>query len=419
MKKLFRIFFVILLFSPLLGYIYTEILGLPKTILHFYTLTIFVIGFFSVFFMKIHVFPRFLWLLLFYAFYRFFWQQIIPRENVLLTHIYYSVQNFSIVFILLAVFNSHFTQRFIKNAITIFKVTVIIAAIVSIVQVFNTNLFNAFSSQVSEGDYNLYTFRRLSIFGFVDLNEIGLSFLPLSSVLIGYMLYTKQKTYIYYLLLIGIISILSNGRYIMVGFVILSLQFFVFKKISIRAFFRYIIIAFSIGLLLYFLLRKFGYNIYEWYNERLLAEGSIEETTRFKALETFAKFFPKNPIFGTGVHLTEEIRKASMGVGSSQIHVGYLSHLVSYGIVGSVMLFSFWFFLARRLYRNAKRTNYWGSFFAFLIFFWAQATLVNYSIFFTGLIFALIFDKYLRDQYLRDYINKHNLDAQQSDQKYY
>ena len=55
--------------------------------------------------------------------------------------------------------------------------------------------------------------------------------------------------------------------------------------------------------------------------------------------------------------------------------------------------------------KTAKKTNYWGSFFAFLTYFWAQATLVNYSIFFYGLMFALVFDKYFQDKYKTE-INK-------------
>jgi len=99
------------------------------------------------------------------------------------------------------------------------------------------------------------------------------------------------------------------------------------------------------------------------------------------------------------VHLTEEIKEASKAVGSSQIHVGYLSHLVSFGIVGSFFMFGFWFLLAKKLYKSAKYTKYWGSFFAFLIYLWAQTTLVYYSIFFYGLIFAFVFDKYVKDNY--------------------
>ena len=244
----------------------------------------------------------------------------------------------------------------------------------------------------------MYKFRRQSIFGFVEPNEIGLSFIPLAAVLIGYILRFKKQNYIIFSLLVGITAFLTNTRYVMVSFFIIIFQYFVYFRQSIAGWFKYVAIAAILIIFLFFSLDYLGYDFKEFYEERLLAEGSLTETTRFRAIQNFAYFFPEYMIWGTGVHLTEEIRKASKAIGSSQIHVGYLSHLVSYGIVGSLLLFGFWFSLAKQLYRNAKKTNYWGSFFAFLTFFWSQATLVNYSIFFTGLVFALVFDKYFVDK---------------------
>jgi len=151
-------------------------------------------------------------------------------------------------------------------------------------------------------------------------------------------------------------------------------------------------------IILYTIFKYFGYDFEDWYQERLLAEGSLYETTRYKAIGTFKNFFPEHWFLGGGLSISGEVTKASHAIGSSQIHVGYLSHLVSYGIVGSFLLFGFWLSLARHLYRNAKATSYWGSFFAFAMYFWAQAALVMYSIFYYGLIFALIFDKYYQDK---------------------
>ena len=65
---------------------------------------------------------------------------------------------------------------------------------------------------------NLYTDRRVSIFGFVDLNELGLSFIPFSSVIIGHLFRNHLKSYIYLLIVVGIISLVSNNRYCIIGF---------------------------------------------------------------------------------------------------------------------------------------------------------------------------------------------------------
>jgi len=396
-----------MLLSPLLAYIYIVHLKLPKTLLHFYVFFILLYGFFFILKKKNILFPKYLWLLLLYAVYRFIWLQIADVDYHILTHIYYSILNFSILFVVLIIYNTNFSDSFKRNSILIIKITVVLAAIVSIVQVFNSNLLNAWPHWRPDKDMTLdiYSYHRLSIFGFITQNALGLSFIPLLSVLVGYMLYVKDKKYYIYLILGGISAFLSNSRYIMVGFLIITFIVLAAQKIKIVGFFKYAFVLCVIGFFLYQALSFSGFDFKNFYENRLLPEGSIYETTRYKAIKNFLIFFPKTPIFGTGVHLTDEIKEASRNIGSSQIHVGYLSHLVSYGMIGSIFLFGFWFMLAKKLYSTAKFTGYWGSFFAFLMFFWAQVTLVYYSIFFTGLIFALVFDKYFKDKYKDHYFN--------------
>lgn len=406
MRKTIYNFLYLLLLSPVLAYIYAEWLKLPKNILHFYVFIFFAIGFiFIVIKRNIH-YPKYLWYLFFYASYRFIWLQIADIDMHPLTFIYYCIINYVILFVIVIIYNTHFTDKFINRSIKIIKITVILAAIASVIQIFNTDFLNAWdyiSKREMEG--SLYTFRRASIFGYIEPNELGLSYLPLASVLISFLLFNKSRIFIFYTILIGLTALLSNGRYIMGGFIILTIQFLVFYKVKLKGLLRYIFYIAVAGFILFHSLKYLGYNYSSWYQERLFAEGEISNSTRYGAFLTFAEFFPQKPIFGTGVHLTKEIEKASREIHSSQIHVGYLSHLVSYGLVGSFLLFGFWFMLAKRLYKTAKKTKYWGSFFAFLIYFWAQAALVNYSIFFTGLIFALVFDKYHYDKLKFESIN--------------
>jgi hypothetical protein len=134
--------------------------------------------------------------------------------------------------------------------------------------------------------------------------------------------------------------------------------------------------------------------------KRLFVEGEIKNTSRYLAYELFQKYFPQHPVFGTGVHLTDEIRRVANEGGSSQIHVGYFSHMVSYGIVGSFLLFSFWLLLARDLFKKAKLTGFYGAFFAFLVFLWANAAMVDYNIFYPGVIIAIIYSEYHYNNFL-------------------
>lgn len=394
-----------MLLSPLLSYITFGLLGL-KSITYYFMLFAFFYGIiFIIIKGKTIKIPGMLYLLIMYSVYISIWSfanggferrglyQVIINKDITST-----------IFILIIIYNTYFSERFIKRSISFFKITVILAVIVSLIQVVNYSFLDAnpiWSKGVVEkilsGD--LYTNRRGSIFGYVNLNEMGLSYLPLLSVLIGILLYHRNRFYYVFLILGGISAFLTNARYVMIAFILITLQILIAQKVKIITLVKFIILISITGFLLIQILLYLGYDFNDWFNNRLFAEGSIIETTRYKAIGTFLKFFPQHVFFGSG-GVTEEITAASNAVGSSQIHVGYLAHLVYYGITGSVLLFGFWFLLAKKLFKTAKLTNYWGSFFAFLSFLWANATLVGFSIFFYGIIFALVFDKYISDKTL-------------------
>ena len=85
---------------------------------------------------------------------------------------------------------------------------------------------------------------------------------------------------------------------------------------------------------------------------------------------------------------------------SSQIHIGYLSLLYYYGLVGGFLYLTFIVLITRKLYRDAKTTYYWGPFFGFLGLVLANFTLVSLSFFNAGLILCLFFNQV--------YLNRHN-----------
>lgn len=404
LNKLNSTIFFTILFSPILAYIYVVWLRLPKTLSIF--LTFLFLGYGLVFIaIKNYnlIFPTFAKFLLAFAVYRAVSIYVFGGNRHFLTQIYHYILHFSIFLTVIVIYNSHFSDRFIRNCILVIKITVIVSAVVSIIQVFDNSFFNA-TDYFQEGEptwdqdpESLYRFRRASIYGFIEPLAMGLSFIPLLSVLIGYLLYTNQR-FIIFLIAGGIAAFLSNTRFIMVGFLILAFQMGFSNKLKGKQRLKYIAVFIVSIVVIGFMLRYLGYDFTQWYEERLLSEGDITETTRYKAIDTFLRFFPQNPLFGVG-GLTEDIRKASMSVGSSHIHVGYLSHLVYYGVVGCFFLYGFWFLLVRRLHRTAKNTGYWGSFFGFLTFLWAFATMSQSSIFYYGIFFCLVFDKYFSDKY--------------------
>jgi hypothetical protein len=353
---------------------------------------------------KVNIPNGFFYILLFFIF-RFIWSIVNGKylEDGFL-NFFLKSDELSIFFLLIVIYNTTYSSKFIENSILIIKITIVFSAIVSVIQVFDVSFYDASKyfgkwDKVMESTIvlNKYEIRRDSLFGFLGANAIGLSFIPLVSVFLGFQLFFKRKNIQLFVILAGISAILSNTRYIMIGFVIITFQIFIVNKTKLKSIAKYAFFATLSVLIFYQMLQIFGYNIDDWYNSRLFSEGSIEETTRYKAFGNFASFFPNAPILGTG-GMTDDILAASHAVNSSHIHVGYLTSLTYYGLIGSYFIFGFWYFLIKNIYKTAKKTNYWGSFFAFFMFLWSFATMSEFSIFYYGLIFAFVFDKYYSDK---------------------
>jgi hypothetical protein len=398
-----------MLFSPILSYITYGLMGKDSITYYFQVFVIFWgVIFILIKNIKIHLSLVYYFLIAYilYVITWSFFNGLFAQKGLFNDK---NLANISILSIIIIIYNTKFTDKFIKNFLFLSKLTIILAVTASIIQVFNSNFlnvwerYNDFSPSVYNGD--TYTDRRTSIFGYINPNEIGLSFIPLLSVTVGLLYFNNDKKYFLFLIFGGIIAILSNSRYVIVGYIIISLILLKSKNLKMSLI-KYFLISFALFIILMQGLSYLGYDFNAWYENRLFAEGSIYETTRYKAWGNFVKFFPENIFWGTGVNMTNEIEMASNAIGSSQVHVGYLAHLLSFGIIGSFLLFGFWFLLARKLYKNAKKTMYWGSFFAFSTFLWSNFTLVYYSIFFYGIIFAFVIDKYLIDREMRQIQNK-------------
>lgn len=402
LNKATHYLFLTMLFSPLISILTRQYLGLYSSTYYFQFL-ICILGVFTILVknasIKLNLIHVTILCYLVYIIAWSFFNGYFEEKGL------FNVSNINIIslfFVFIIINSTNFSREFIEKSVLIIKITVIVATIASIIQVFNLSFLDATSVWAKDSSggsvfQDMYKFRRNSIFGFIDPNEVGLSFVPLLSVLIGYLIYNNKKQIALYIVLGGLICILTNTRYILIGFFIVLMQFLLAYKINLSVIIKYAFYLMITLTSLYFILFYLGYDINDWFENRVFEEGSLKETTRYSAVTNFLRFFPDKPFLGIGVHMTREIQIASNESGSSQIHVGYLAHLVSYGIVGSLLLFGFWFLIAKKLYDNAKRTRYYGSFFAFLMFLWANATMPKYSMIYYGLIFAFIFDKIFCD----------------------
>ncbi len=405
MNKKIRFLFIVILLTPLMAFVYSGIFKMPKYFSFSFIIAAFFIGIYFIGrYYKILKWHQFIILSILFAFYFNIWQQILDYQGIItekhrLTKLFHQTKYFSFSFILLIIYNTKFSKSFIENTIMIMKAIVIITSIVSVIQVFNPTflVLNIEDSDSFIAYKSLYTVRRSSIFGFDTPASLGLSFVPLLGVLIGYMIVNRQKYAYLFLALGGISAFLSNTRFVMIGFVVITFIFIFSRHNALKAGFAYLFYI-LIGIAFFSLFfDKIGYNVTDWFTYRLLNEGDIRYTTRYLAISNFIKFFPESPIFGTGF-LTDDIKTASNLVGSSHIHVGYLSHLVYYGLIGCILLFGSWYLMIRKLYKTAKSTNYYGSFIGFLTFFTAFATMSQSVLFYSGIIFCFVFDKYYFDK---------------------
>jgi hypothetical protein len=395
MQGKLRFFLYILLLSPLLAFLtfqlgVTEYRYFIRPLFWIIALTWFVEN------RQKLIIPRYLYFLAVYIIYKLAWDfynyYFLNFGFVTL----FQKPHIEIFLILIMIANSHIDKKFINKSFGIIKITILLALIFSLIQlVVDPTFFTHFAEYDENGDYiSIYKVRRTSIFSYVDDNSLGLDFLPLFALFVGYALIGKKQLLLF-VLSAGLIAFASNTRYVMVGYVLVLFQFALYGGFRLSKMLRLTAIISLCAVGLVFILKFAGYNLDEFILERLFPEQDIKRSSRFFALEIFSQFFYKSIWIGTGQHLTSQIKDA-LGGYSSQIHVGYLSHLVSYGIIGSFFLFMFWFHLVKNQLAIAVKTKYYGSFFAFVIFLWANVTLVYYSIFTYGLIISLVYAKYFQ-----------------------
>jgi hypothetical protein len=317
----------------------------------------------------------------------------------------YIITNNKITSLLLLIIieNTVISDKAIANWIKILKYVVFISFIVIIIQIFIPDFFLS----PREYDLAIYRFgdeRRFSIFSWINTNESGHSFPALISILLSIAYMNKDKIKVNIFSVIGILySFLTKARYVMLSVLIVLFQYFSYNKVKLITVIKYVLIiifAFSIA---FISLKTLQVPVEELIVDRILEtdRGEFENTTaytRVYAFTLFKTFFPEKPIFGTGGSMDYDLMKMK-GHRTSQIHVGWLSLLYYYGIVGGLFYILFAYFLVKRLFLIAKNTNYWGSFYVFMTYFISiMGTGVSFELNYMGFIFAIIFNKYYGDK---------------------
>lgn len=313
---------------------------------------------------------------------------------------------------LLIVENTYFSENLLKFARKILLLTLILASVVSVIQISNPLFFNN-NEILVEGlsyermaDYYSNGPRintaeemgkvsrfldgyRLSIFSYIKELSVGIDTIAIFSLLVAWrpmnLLSRGAAT-----LSSAIVSFLSSSRWIMLNFLIVASQILWTGKNKLANVLYFILVSTGLLVIIALVANVMGLDVEQFLSERLMSDSAL---TRFLAFEVFFEVFPDNPIFGTGGEDTEKMLRL-LGGKSSQIHVGYLKLFYYYGLIGGLLYLSFIVAFLTRLWKMAKFSKYWGGFFAILVFFVANLTLFELSLFYYGPLLAIIFANY-------------------------
>lgn len=345
---------------------------------------------------KIKRIPPFTFLLLIYFIYKVISDYLfdMQMEGDIFRVLKYSSPYLAFFFFLLLIENTYnIPDKLILRANRVIIATVFIAPIVSIIQVFNTD-FTLIANKILETGYeSIYQIRRSSIFDLESNTAFTLSFIPMLALVVSSLIKYKNLKYMAYLMVLASIPVfLSNTRVVMVGYFIVIILILVQSKGFSMGIFRFIIIFFFIAASIYLTLNLFGYNLDLYYNERI-KEGPLDDSPRYDSYIAFLNVFPKYPIWGTG-NPTADVIANSLSKGRNFIHIGWLSHLATFGIIGSLFFFVFIYQLMKFLYKSAKNSNFYAPLFAFTIYIVANFTFVEINLFTSGLILSLVYSRY-------------------------
>ncbi|WP_162497578.1 O-antigen ligase family protein [Aureibaculum marinum] len=250
--------------------------------------------------------------------------------------------------------------------------------------------------------------RLVSIYSYISPVAVGFGFVPVFILITELLIKSKKnKKLLLYVLLGLLFSFLTKTRWIMLNALMVFLLLYFNHRKQLTSFYKYLILVPSIVVIALFVGESFGLKTMGIVEDRILEKdsggvGKGSASSRILAFTAFSQVYMDNPILGrgnvkygmAGTGEQDSKLKKILGGKSSQLHVGYLSLLYIYGLVGGIFFLGFIYLILKRLYKNAEKTGYYGPFVAFLGFALANLTLVTFTFFEMGLILALLFNKF-------------------------
>jgi len=308
-------------------------------------------------------------------------------------------KNFLACLIFFIIENTHFDERFIRIMNRNILIVVLISLLVSLIQIKYPSFFLSTGISLDAEDVIYYSQNRIfSIYSWLDLNSLGITFPILIAILLSF--YNKKKKTFPLVVISGIVvSFLTKARYVMLSAIIVFSQLFFASKIKLRKK-VYIFFIFAASIVIFSSIAKVvGYDIQQVIDERIMEKSSdmLSAKTRIISYYVFLKVFPDHPLFGVGPETKSNVVQL-LGGSAPLIHVGYLSYLYFYGLVGSFLLLFSMFYLLKRTQIVGKKYEFWGGFYGLLSFFAANATMVYFNFSEMGIILVIIYIRYFSEK---------------------
>jgi len=167
----------------------------------------------------------------------------------------------------------------------------------------------------------------------------------------------------------------------------------------------YILLVFIGSLFIsYFAASALGYDIQQVIDERIMERGTNfgSVNTRVISYYVFLEKFPENPLFGVGPQTRDDVIRL-LGGQAPIIHIGYLSYLYYYGIMGFSFLLLAILFIMRDSWIAGKKFGFWGAFYGMLTFLVANATMVYFDFNEMGIILAVLYLRFFNETSSEEY----------------
>jgi hypothetical protein len=398
MNRVTQLFFLVLFpFLPIWSWVLSMVH--PTQIEMFITAVLIPISLYIIISPKIN-FPKYLTFFVLFTVYHLvsvYINGLIPADTTTLKFIV-SNRNVLACLLFFVAENTHFDDNFIRIMNRNIFFIVIISLIFSLIQLKNPSFFVAPYVLENMGNETFLNENRVfSIYSWMDLNSLGITFPILIAILLSFFSHKRISAPV--IILAGIIvSFLTKARYVMVSMIIVFSQYFFISKISLSKKATILIIFFGSIMISLSVAKAMGYNIQQVIDERILEKSTNmgSANTRILSYYVFLKVFPEHPLFGVGPETRPEVVRL-LGGRAPFIHVGYLSYLYYYGLFGCFFLFLAIFFMLKRAWTIGSKNEFLAGFYGLLAFCLANLTMVYFNFSEMGIALVIIYLRYFSE----------------------